>query len=128
MSKKTVCLDFDGVIHSYISGWQGIAIIPDPPVEGTKDAIERLRVKYFVYIHSTRCRISEGREAIRSWLKKYNIVVDDICERKPFAVMYIDNRGIRFRSWIDCMAEIRTLETQEDLEEIGKLRSKFDNA
>ena len=37
MGKKTVVFDFDGVIHSYKSGWQGSAtIIPDPPVPGIK--------------------------------------------------------------------------------------------
>ena len=29
MSKPILCLDFDGVLHSYTSGWRG-ARIPDP--------------------------------------------------------------------------------------------------
>ena len=28
--KPILCLDFDGVIHSYISGWKGADVIPDP--------------------------------------------------------------------------------------------------
>ena len=32
--KQTVVFDFDGVIHSYKSGWRGASIIPDPPVPG----------------------------------------------------------------------------------------------
>lgn len=31
MGKPILCLDFDGVIHSYASGWKGADVIPDPP-------------------------------------------------------------------------------------------------
>lgn len=40
---KTVIFDFDGVIHSYASGWQGVTEIHDPPVDGIKEAIDELR-------------------------------------------------------------------------------------
>jgi hypothetical protein len=29
LSKPILCLDFDGTIHSYISGWQGADVIPE---------------------------------------------------------------------------------------------------
>ena len=31
VTKQTVVFDFDGVIHSYISGWEGADVILDPP-------------------------------------------------------------------------------------------------
>ena len=40
MNAPILCLDFDGVIHSFKSGWKGAGKIPDPPVEG---AIEWIR-------------------------------------------------------------------------------------
>lgn len=97
MSKKTVVFDFDGVIHSYKSGWQGENIIPDSPVDGIKEAIEKIRkAGYEVIVVSTRCACYEGKVAILEWLKKYGIVVDDVCTEKPPAICYIDDRAICF--------------------------------
>ena len=39
--KKTVVFDFDGVIHSYTSGWKGETNIPDPPVDGIQEALKK---------------------------------------------------------------------------------------
>ena len=58
---KTVVFDFDGVIHSYTSGWQGVDVIPDAPVEGIETAIKCLRhYGYEVVVVSARCREPEG--------------------------------------------------------------------
>lgn len=97
MSKKTVVFDFDGVIHSYKSGWQGENIIPDPPVNGIKKAIDEIRsAGYEVIVVSARCAYYEGKVAIFEWLRKYGIVVDDVCKEKPPAICYIDDRAICF--------------------------------
>lgn len=45
MDKKTIVFDFDGVIHSYTSGWQGISVIPDPVVPEIQAAINYLRME-----------------------------------------------------------------------------------
>lgn len=103
----TICLDFDGVVHSYTSGWQGDAIISDPPVPGTKRAIEMLRMDYEVKIYSTRCRSLAGRTAVERWLEVYGIVVDEVCEHKPPAIVYVDDRGIQFKGdWMKCIKKI----------------------
>lgn len=64
--KQTVVFDFDGVIHSYISGWQGITTIPDPPVPGIAEAIQNIRKHYVVAVVSTRCSTPEGTGGHRS--------------------------------------------------------------
>ncbi len=106
--RRTVCLDFDGVLHSYRSGWCGATIIPDPPIHGTREAVARLREQYRVVVHSTRCHTEEGRQAVKDWLQRHDIVVDDVCEHKPPALVYVDDRAVRFRGeWNDVMDEIR---------------------
>lgn len=95
--KPTVVFDFDGVIHSYKSGWRGPENIPDPVVPGIADAIKDLRdLDYRVVVVSTRCSTPEGMGAVRYYLKKNEIAVDDVLMEKPPALCYIDDRAIRF--------------------------------
>jgi hypothetical protein len=105
--RRTVCLDFDGVLHSYRSGWCGATVIPDPPIHGTRQAVARLREQYRVVVNSTRCHTEEGRNAVKDWLHRHDIVVDDVCEHKPPALVYVDDRAVRFRGeWNDVLTEI----------------------
>lgn len=95
--QKTIVFDFDGVIHSYTSGWEGIDKISDAPVDGIKEVIDELRkLGYMVCIVSTRCAQPEGIEAITKWLNKYEITVDKVSKEKPPALVYIDDRAITF--------------------------------
>lgn len=95
--KKTIVFDFDGVIHSYISGWKGTAVITDEPVLGIKEAIDSIRSEgYEVVIVSTRTATMEGFSAVTDWLNKYDIVVDAVSAEKPPALVYIDDRAICF--------------------------------
>lgn len=99
---KTICFDFDGVIHSYTSGWKGCTEIPDPPVEleQMKEELRDLKFgyQYEIVIFSTRCRTLEGKTAIWKWLEKYDldIYIDRLCDTKPPAIAYVDDRGIHF--------------------------------
>jgi phosphoglycolate phosphatase-like HAD superfamily hydrolase len=95
--KKTVCFDFDGVIHSYASGWLGETAIPDPPVPGIADAISEIRDAGFeVVVYSTRCATATGMEAIINYLDGHGIKADRVCAHKPPAIVYIDDRAICF--------------------------------
>jgi hypothetical protein len=78
---KVVSVDFDGVIHSYSSGWRGPRCIPDPPVPGAFDFLRRLLgfpvdaghphgyapPLYRVAIFSSRSRYWFARRAMRRW-------------------------------------------------------------
>lgn len=95
--KKTVVFDFDGVIHSYTSGWKGEDVIPDPPVTGIKDSVQQIRnAGYEVVIVSTRCASEKGMEAVKKYLADNEIAVDRVCKEKPPAIVYIDDRAICF--------------------------------
>lgn len=94
--KPTVVFDFDGVIHSYTSEYRGATIIPDPPVEGIRDAIADIRKLYNVIVVSFRCITPVGKEAVETWLKNFGIEVDAVMAEKPPAIAYIDDRAICF--------------------------------
>lgn len=99
MSKfvPTVVFDFDGVIHSYKSGWQGATEIPDLPVLGIGPAIASIRRSgYRVVVVSTRCATPEGIAAVEDYLAHYGITVDAVQMEKPPALCYVDDRAIQF--------------------------------
>lgn len=97
MSKRTVVFDFDGVIHSYRSGWQGAGNIPDPPVPGIREAMSGIMTAgYKVIIVSSRLAYDEGRVAMTAWLGRHRIPYDDLMKEKPPAICYIDDRAICF--------------------------------
>jgi hypothetical protein len=68
MSKPILCLDFDGVLHSYASGWKGAREIPDPPVLGAMAFLVAALGQFEVAIHSSRARYWGGRSAMKEWL------------------------------------------------------------
>lgn len=100
--KYTILVDFDGVLHSYTSGWQGAHLIPDPPVEG---AIEWLNAmldtgQFDLCIYSSRSKFPEGVEAMKAWLTHRGFArVNELQfpTEKPAAYLTIDDRCICFR-------------------------------
>ena len=96
---KTVVFDFDGVIHSYSSGWQGETVIADPPVPDIDIALRDIHnAGYKIVVVSTRCRTEAGMSAINDWMLEHNLLkfIDLICSEKPPAVCYVDDRAICF--------------------------------
>lgn len=103
-----LCLDFDGVLHSYTSGWQGIDIIPDPPVAGAMVHLRSYADSFEVHIFSARSRSSGGREAMQNWVRHALVqsfgheVSAYVMQRivfanyKPSAFVTLDDRAITF--------------------------------
>lgn len=68
MSKPILCLDFDGVLHSYTSGWKGAAVIPDLPVPGALEFLVGAMRCFDVHILSSRSNQWGGRGAMKRFL------------------------------------------------------------
>ena len=69
-NKKIILFDFDGVIHSYSSGWKGARNIPDPPVRGAIEFLIELCMneEYKVCIYSSRSCQFGGKRAMKKWV------------------------------------------------------------
>jgi len=99
---KMICLDFDGVLHSYLSGWKGDATIPDPPTDGAVDWCNEMIQKYYLVVFSSRAATTDGVNAIRRWLDKWGFPEMEITNEKPLAFLTIDDRALTFTgSWAD---------------------------
>lgn len=96
--KPILCLDFDGVLHSYSSGWKGAGTIPDPPVPGAVEACKAYAKHFKIVINSSRCSERAGIGAIFEWLDKHGFPVEamEIRAEKPPAVVTLDDRAICF--------------------------------
>src|SRR5580704_6915214 len=68
MAKPILCVDFDGVIHSYASGWKGATVIPDPPVKGALRWLWKATEWFDVQIYSSRSKDPMAREAMQAWM------------------------------------------------------------
>lgn len=110
MRRPTISVDFDGVLHSYTSGWKGASVIPDPPVLGAIEWLTYLTQDFDVVVCSARASRPWGWWAIRRWLRRelfahwgaHPVIADDalaairVSNRKPAAIVYVDDRAWRF--------------------------------
>ena len=112
----TIAVDFDGVIHAYSKGWHD-GTIYDEPMPGVPDALNELMRRDAVFIHTSRDSMTvalwiteklgitatwemEGARLHEFWNDRGRVLVTN---RKLPAVVYIDDRGLRFESWEQVM-------------------------
>jgi hypothetical protein len=93
-TKKTIAVDFDGVIHQY-DGWRDGSIYGEP-IAGSFDAMMKMIHNGFnVVVFSAR-----PADQIRPWLiEKWPFKmfpVPEVTNQKPIAIAYIDDRAVPF--------------------------------
>ena len=109
--KQRILIAFDGVLHSYSSGWKGAATVPDMPnpqaIEFLRSLLEHPEME--VVIWTSRALESNqeegsalsGAEAIQRWLNLHGMSWEEIgqivitAEKLP-AHMMIDYRAFAF--------------------------------
>lgn len=96
--RPILCLDFDGVLHSYSSGWQGADVILDPPVDSAQEFVRQASKPFHVVVFSSRSNQPGGIDAMRTWCAKHGFPVDKMtfATEKPPATVSIDDRAITF--------------------------------
>lgn len=112
MGKPILCVDFDGVVHSYSSGWTGADDIRDPPVPGALEWLYRATDRFDVQIYSSRSKQVGGVAAMLGWMRIH--AADELgeghplasfvdltypikfCHEKPAAFLTIDDRAVCF--------------------------------
>lgn len=113
--RKTICVDFDGVIHSYASGWRGATEIPDPPVDGAIEWLARAAERFDLAITSVRNAQPGAIEAMRAWLRAHGLP-ERVLERVRFprhklpAEIYVDDRAFRFEGTFPSFETLGALE------------------
>jgi hypothetical protein len=111
MTKPILCIDFDGVVHSYTSGWKGETVIADPPVNGALAWLYKATEFWDVQIYSSRSKNPDAVYEMTSWMRLWSVkefgpnhtmsyggtnYPIKFVHEKPSAFLTIDDRAICF--------------------------------
>lgn len=102
-NNKKLVVDIDGVLAIEDTN---IPLIDRMVIRDAVDAIRILRQKGFKIILYTS-RFNYQKEETIKWLKKNKIEYDKIVFRKPRGLIYIDDRGYRFKGWKNFFEDVQ---------------------
>jgi hypothetical protein len=137
--KPILCLDFDGVLHSYTSGWRGADIIPDPPVPGALPFLLEAVQHFTVAIFSSRSNQEGGLRAMREWLGYWSVDPEhglppdtDLSffgliqwpTEKPPAFLTIDDRALCFDGTWPAIETLKAFQPWYKSKEMGSGRGR----
>ena len=110
--KKTLCVDFDGVVHLYESPWAGIHVVSDKPHPNAWDALAQYVEHFNVCIYSARSSEPAGIEAMKAWFVEHGCPAEvytklEFSSTKPIAFVYLDDRAWRFEGIFPSAEELK---------------------
>ena len=109
---RTICIDFDGVIHSYTSGWKGADVIADPPVPGAAEWLNAMieSPDFEPVIYSSRSKEPGAVEAMRKYITDMGVDANklDFPTKKPAAFLTVDDRAVCFTGVFPSLLEMKT--------------------
>lgn len=110
--KPILCLDFDGVIHRYDSGWKGPLVISDDVTPGFFEWLDRASEVFKIVVYSSRSKEPGASNAMAIWLASQREkwrndggqshitngtpVEVEFVDTKPAAFLQIDDRAVCF--------------------------------
>ncbi len=114
-----ICIDIDGTICELRQPNQSYQDVE--PIVGAADKINFLKKQgHYIILHTARhmktCNANLGQvialqgHTLIEWLKKHNFEYDELLFGKPYADVYIDDKGMQFKgSWHDTYNELINL-------------------
>jgi hypothetical protein len=96
-----IAIDFDGVLHDYQNPKEGRKM--GEPIKGALKAMIKLRMRgYTLVIHTIR---GNRPKHVEEWLDYYGIPYDEVTDKKPDALYYIDDKALCFNGDWDVTLE-----------------------
>lgn len=95
MQLPTLAVDFDGVLQNGF----------DEPLPGARDGMRELSKHYRLVLFTAR----HDLDGVAVWLHQHNLshYFATVTNRKPNAVAYLDDRGVRFTGWPQAVEDVR---------------------
>jgi hypothetical protein len=117
---KRIAVDFDGVIHAYVTKWTRNWEIHDGPIEGAFEWLESLLAAGITpVIHTCRFtnlldrNVTKTLNALKDWFREHGLPAKSLDRLefwtswgKPHGGIYIDDRGFCFKGTFPSAEEI----------------------
>jgi len=98
VNKKTIAVDFDGVLHRYDTKIEADEqhLVHDDPVPGAIEWCKEMIQHFNLVVYTARHNSPGGLFAAKMWLRDKGFPEMKVTGVKPIARLYIDDRGYHF--------------------------------